>query len=57
MNPGLNCQRVEWLKEPNFPGARVVSVDATEPLDGVKRIARRAIWDMLLKGADSQRDY
>jgi RecA/RadA recombinase len=29
MNHGLICQRVEWLKELNFPGARVVFGDAT----------------------------
>jgi hypothetical protein len=47
MNPRIILQRLEWLKELNFPGARVVSVDATRPLSEVKRIARRAIWNIL----------
>jgi thymidylate kinase len=47
MKRNIILQRLKWLKELQFSGARVVSIDATQPLSEVTRIAKRAIWDIL----------
>jgi hypothetical protein len=47
MSPEIVLQRIEWLKELKFPGARIESIDATRPLAEVKRLAKRAIWEIL----------
>jgi thymidylate kinase len=47
MKRNIILQRLDWLKELQFSGARVVSIDATQPLSEVTRIAKRAIWDIL----------
>lgn len=39
--------RVNALQRLRFPGARVVRVDATQPLDDVLRAVKAAIWSML----------
>ena len=40
-------QRIAWLTELTFASSRVVSIDATRPLDEVHRQAKREIWNIL----------
>jgi thymidylate kinase len=40
-------QRIAWLNELTFASTRVVSIDATRPLEEVHRKAERAIWNIL----------
>jgi hypothetical protein len=40
-------QRIAWLNELTFASTRVVSIDATRPLEEVHRKAKRAIWNIL----------
>lgn len=47
MIPSIISQRIAWLTELKFSPARVVSIDATKPLDEVIRIAKREIWSIL----------
>lgn len=47
MSPEIILQRIEWLKDLKFAGARLESIDATRPLAEVKILAKRAIWDIL----------
>jgi hypothetical protein len=46
INPVIH-QRVASLKELKFSASRVVSIDATRPLEEVHREAKRAIWSIL----------
>ena len=47
MSPRLVAQRIAWLEQLKFPGARVISVDARVPLQQVTRTVRREIWKVL----------
>jgi hypothetical protein len=47
MHPSRIQQRVAALKCLEFPGARVVSVDAEQPLADVMRMVKREIWRVL----------
>jgi hypothetical protein len=40
-------QRIAWLNELTFSSTRVVSIDATRPLEEVHRNAKREIWSIL----------
>ena len=40
-------ERVDALQRLRFPGARVVRVDAAQPLDDVLRAVKAAVWSML----------
>jgi len=40
-------QRIAWLNELTFSSTRVVSIDATRPLEEVHRKAKREIWSIL----------
>ena len=40
-------QRIAWLNELTFSSTRVVSIDATRPLEEVHRRAKREIWSIL----------
>jgi hypothetical protein len=40
-------QRIAWLNELTFASNRVVSIDASRPLEEVHRKAKRAIWNIL----------
>lgn len=47
MSPELVERRIAWLNELRFAGARVVSVDARQPLEEVVRVVKREIWSLL----------
>jgi len=47
MDRGVIRERVDALQRLRFPGARVVRVDATQPLDDVLRAVKAAVWSML----------
>ena len=47
MDPGVIRARVGALQRLAFPGAQMVRVDATQPLDGVVRAVKRAVWSLL----------
>lgn len=47
MDLGVIRQRAGALRELAFPGARVVCVDATQPLADVIRAVKREIWSVL----------
>jgi thymidylate kinase len=47
MIPSIINQRIAWLSELKFSPARVVSIDATKPLDEVIRTVKREIWSVL----------
>ena len=47
MNPPVIRERVAALRRLAFAGARVVTVDAEQPLEAVLRAARREAWRML----------
>ena len=40
-------QRIAWLNDITFSSTRVVSIDATRPLEEVHRNAKREIWSIL----------
>ena len=47
MDRGVIRERVEALRRLRFPGARVVRVDAAQPLPDVIRAVKAAVWAML----------
>jgi hypothetical protein len=47
MSPAVIAERVAAVRRLNFPGARVVRVDAERPLEDVLRAVRREVWQML----------
>jgi hypothetical protein len=47
MSPALIGERIAGLAELKFPGSRIVSIDARRPLDEVKRLVRREVWNVL----------
>jgi hypothetical protein len=47
MDRGLIRERIESLQRLAFPGARVVCVDAEQPLADVIRTVKREIWSLL----------
>ena len=47
MIKSIIAQRIAWLDELRFPSARVVSIDATKPLEEVHREAKHEIWSVL----------
>lgn len=47
MDQGVIRERVDAVRRLVFPGARVVRVDATQPLADVIRTVKREIWRML----------
>jgi adenylate kinase family enzyme len=44
MNPEVIRQRIDELRRLAFPGARVVSVDAEQPLEDVIRTVKHEVW-------------
>ena len=47
MDRGVIRERVDALRRLRFPGARVVRVDAAQPLDDVLRAVKAVVWSML----------
>lgn len=47
MNPAVIQARVKNLSELQFPGAKVVSIEARKPLPEVTRIIKREIWSII----------
>jgi hypothetical protein len=47
MSPAVIAERVAAVRRLNLPGARVVRVDAEQPLEDVLRAVRREVWQML----------
>ena len=47
MDPAVIAERIAAVRRLAFPGARVVVVDAEQPLEDVLRAARHAVWQML----------
>jgi thymidylate kinase len=47
MNPALIGERIAALADLKFPGSRIVSIDARRPLDEVKRLVKREVWNVL----------
>jgi hypothetical protein len=47
MDPAIIRERVAALQRLPFPGARVVCVDAEQPLAQVIRAVKREIWRLL----------
>ena len=47
MDPAVIRERIAALRRLAFPGARVVPVDAEQPLAEVLRAVKREIWNML----------
>jgi len=47
MSLGLIEERVAGLAELKFPGSRIVSIDARRPLDEVRRLIKREVWNVL----------
>jgi hypothetical protein len=47
MSPALIGERIAGLAELKFPGSRIVSIDARCPLDEVKRLIKREVWNVL----------
>jgi hypothetical protein len=47
MDPAVIRQRINALQRLTFPGARVVRVDAEQPLEGVICSVKREIWNLL----------
>lgn len=47
MSPALIGERIAGLAALKFPGSRIVSVDARRPLDEVKRLVKREVWNVL----------
>ena len=47
MDRGVIQDRVSALQRLRFPGARVVRIDASQPLDDVLRAVKAAVWSML----------
>jgi len=47
MNPAMILERIDALSRLTFPGARVVSVDAEQPLAEVIRAVRGEVWRLL----------
>jgi hypothetical protein len=47
MDPAIIRQRIAALQHLNFPGARVVCVDAEQPLTEVLRVVKREIWRLI----------
>jgi hypothetical protein len=47
MDPAMILQRIDALRRLTFPGARVVSVDAEQPLAEVIRAVKGEVWRLL----------
>ncbi|MDH7796987.1 MULTISPECIES: hypothetical protein [unclassified Beijerinckia] len=47
MDKALILSRVSWLKDLNFSGAKIVSIDARAPLADVTKSVRDAVWALL----------
>jgi thymidylate kinase len=47
MSPVVIAERIAAVRHLTFPGARVVSVNAEQPLADVLRAVRREVWQML----------
>jgi len=47
MDPAVAVQRIDALQRLTFPGARVASIDADQPLAEVIRAIKREVWGLL----------
>jgi hypothetical protein len=47
MDPAVIPERIDALNQLTFPGARIVTLDAEQPLPEVIRAAKREIWRLL----------
>ena len=47
MDPAVALQRIDALQRLTFPGARVVSINADQPLAEVIRAIKREVWGLL----------
>ncbi len=47
MSPAVIAERIAAVRRLTFPGARVVSVDAEQPLADVLRAVKREVWQIL----------
>jgi hypothetical protein len=47
MNQTVIRERIAKLSDLTFSSARILSIDASQPIDEVHRIAKRAVWEIL----------
>jgi hypothetical protein len=47
MDPAVIPERIDALQRLTFPGARIVTVDAEQPLAEVIRVVKREVWRLL----------